>query len=44
MKNEKHKLTHIVIEASKVEQDMEDATQALEGAVKEKLQLIQLLS
>lgn len=44
MKNEKHKLTHIVIEASRVEQDMEDATQALEGAVKEKLQLIQLLS
>lgn len=44
MKNDKHKMTHIIIEADKVEEDINDATKALEGAVKEKLSLINLLS
>lgn len=44
MKSEKHRLTHMIIEASKVEEDMEQIARAIEGAVKEKLQLIELLS
>lgn len=44
MKEEKHKMTHIIIEAAKVEEDMSDASKALEGAVAELLKLIQLLT
>lgn len=44
MKLEKNKMTHIIIEAEKVQDDMIDASRALEGAVEEKLKLIQLLS
>lgn len=44
MKSDKHKLTHLIIEAEKVEQDMDDASKALEGAVKEKLHIISLLA
>lgn len=44
MLSDKHKMTRITIEASAVEEDMDQINKALEGAVKEKLQLIQLLS
>lgn len=44
MVDEKHKLTHIEIEWAKVEEDIDAITKAIEGAVKEKLQLIQLLT
>lgn len=40
---EEHRLTHLVIEWSKVEDDIEQITKALEGAVAEKLKLINLL-
>jgi hypothetical protein len=41
---DKHKLTHIKIYAKDVEEDIEQISVVLEAAVKEKLQLIQLLS
>lgn len=44
MKEEKHKMTHLVIEAEKVAEDMELIGVALTGAVEEKLKLIKLLS
>jgi hypothetical protein len=44
MLSDKHKMTRITIPASEVEEDMDQINKALEGAVKEKLQLIQLLS
>lgn len=44
MVDDKHKLTHIVIEWDKVEEDIDMVVKALEGAVKEKLKLIQLLT
>lgn len=44
MKDERHQLTHIEIEASKVEEDMDSINKAIEGAVAEKLSIIQLLS
>ncbi len=40
----KHKLTHLEIHASEVEEDMDAINLALAGAVEEKLKLIQLLS
>lgn len=43
MKEEKHKMTHLIIEASKVEEDMDLANLALKGAVEEKLKLLDLL-
>lgn len=43
MINDKHKLTHIEIYAKDVEEDMDAINQALASAVKEKLQLLQLL-
>lgn len=43
MVDEKHQLTHLVIEWGQVEEDLDAITKALEGAVKEKLLLIQLL-
>lgn len=43
MAKEEHRLTHLVIEWSKVEDDIEQITKALEGAVAEKLKLINLL-
>jgi hypothetical protein len=36
-------MTHIVIEWDKVEEDIDSAIKALEGAVAEKLKLIQTL-
>lgn len=44
MKDERHKMTHLVIELSKVSDDIDQLTQALAGAVEEKLKLIKLLS
>lgn len=44
MVQEKHKMTHIVIEWHQIEEDLDTIVKALEGAVKEKLKLIQLLS
>jgi hypothetical protein len=44
MKEEKHQLTHIVIEWNKVEEDIDAVTKALAGAVEEKLKLIKLLT
>lgn len=44
MIQEKHKLTHLVIEAEKVEDDMDLINLALAGAVEEKLKLLQLLA
>lgn len=44
MKEDKHKLTHLVIEWDKVEEDIDAVTKALAGAVEEKLKLIKLLS
>lgn len=43
MKDEKHKLTHIEIHWDKVEEDIDLCVVALEGAVKEKLQLLDTL-
>lgn len=43
MLQEKHRLTHIIIEANKVEEDMDAVSKAIEGAVTEKLKLLQLL-
>jgi hypothetical protein len=43
MVNEKHKMTRIVIEWSKVEEDIDAVIKALEGAVEEKLKLIKTL-
>lgn len=43
MIEDKHKLTHIVIEWSKVEEDIDLVVTALKGAVEEKLKLLQLL-
>lgn len=43
MLQEKHKLTHLIIEADKVAEDMELIGVALTGAVEEKLKLLQLL-
>lgn len=43
MINEKHRLTHMIIEASKVEEDMDAVGKAIEGAVEEKLKLINML-
>lgn len=44
MKEDKHKMTHLIIEAEKVVEDMELIGVALTGAVKEKLKLLKLLS
>lgn len=44
MKDDKHKLTHILIEWHKIEEDIDAITKALAGAVEEKLKLIKLLS
>lgn len=44
MSEDKHKLTHLIIESEKVSEDMNSITTALTAAVKEKLELIQLLS
>lgn len=44
MVEDKHKLTHLVIEWDKVEEDIDSVTKALAGAVEEKLKLIKLLS
>lgn len=44
MINEEHRLTHIVIELNKIEEDIDAVIKSLEGAVKEKLKLIQLLT
>lgn len=44
MISDKHKLTHIEIYAKDVDEDMDAVNTAIEAAVKEKLQLIQLLS
>lgn len=44
MKSDKHKLTRLKIEWSKVEEDIDSVTRALEGAVKMKLELINLLN
>lgn len=44
MLDEKHKMTHIVIEWDKVEEDIDACLSALQGAVEEKLKLIKLLS
>jgi hypothetical protein len=43
MVEEKHQLTHLVIEWDKVEEDIDAVTKALEGAVGEKLKLLKLL-
>lgn len=43
MVEDKHKLTHLVIEWDKVEEDIDHLTKAIEGAVKEKLALLNLL-
>lgn len=43
MISDKHKLTHIVIEYAKVEEDMELLNQAIGNAVKQKLQLLSQL-
>lgn len=44
MKEAKHKMTHLIIEADKVAEDMELIGVALTGAVEEKLKLLKLLS
>jgi hypothetical protein len=44
MKEEKHKMTHIEIKWDMVEEDIDAVCKSLEGAVEEKLKLIQLLS
>jgi hypothetical protein len=44
MVEERHRLTHLVIEWKSVEEDIDTITKALEGAVAEKLKLIQLLT
>ena len=44
MIQDKHKLTHLIIEARQVDEDMEMINKALEGAITEKLKLIQLLA
>lgn len=43
MKEDKHKMTHLIIEYDKVEEDIDLINVALSGAVKEKLQLLDLL-
>lgn len=44
MQNDKHKLTHIIFEWEKVEDDADLAIKALEGAIKEKLHLLSILN
>lgn len=44
MVSDKHKLTHMVIEWDQVAEDIDTVVKALEGAVKEKLALINLLT
>jgi hypothetical protein len=44
MKDPKHKMTHLVIEWDKVEEDIDACVKALEGAVKIKLELLNSLS
>jgi hypothetical protein len=44
MKDEKHKMTHIIIEAEKVAEDMALIPIALTGAVEEKLKLLKSIS
>lgn len=44
MKKDKHKMTHIILEWDKVEEDIDAVVKALEGATEEKLKLIKLLS
>ncbi len=44
MKNPEHQLTHLIIEWEKVEEDIDAITKALEGAVEEKMKLIDLLA
>jgi hypothetical protein len=43
MKEEKHKLAHVIIEWHKVEEDIDAVMNALQGAVEEKLKLLKLL-
>jgi hypothetical protein len=43
MKDEKHKMSHLVIEWDKVDEDIDACAKALEGAVKLKLEIIQSL-
>jgi hypothetical protein len=44
MKEDKHKMTHLIIEAESVAEDIELIPKALAGAVEEKLKLIKLLA
>lgn len=44
MKEEKHKMTHIIVEAQRVSEDIELIPVVLTGAVEEKLKLLKLLS
>lgn len=44
MIDDRHKLTHLVIEWEKVEEDLDTIVKAIEGAVEEKLKLIKLLN
>lgn len=44
MKSDKHKMTHIVIEWDKVEDDIDDCTKALAAAVEEYLKILALLA
>src|SRR5690606_18658477 len=43
MQDEKHRMSHVVIEWEKVEEDIDLVITALEGAVKEKLHLLSML-
>lgn len=44
MLDDKHKMTHIIINRVNVEDDIDTLIKALEGAIKEKLSLLQLLN
>jgi hypothetical protein len=44
MKKLEHQMTHLIIEWDKIEEDIDSIIKALEGAVKEKLSLIQTLT
>lgn len=44
MINEKHKLTHIILEWDKVEEDIDAVVKSLEGAIEEKLKMINILT
>ena len=40
---DKHKMTHLIIEWVKVDEDIDSVVKALEGAIAEKLKMIDLL-